>query len=67
MVKRSAPAIVVRVEQELKERIEIAVRLRGESLQCACYRLLCEYVEQTKQMQQEGKLNNCSDKTNNYK
>ena len=30
-------------------------------------RLLCEYVEQTKQMQQEGKLNNCSDKTNNYK
>ena len=56
MAKRSDPTIVVRLEQELKERIEIAVRLRGESLQDACYRLLCEYVEQTKQMQQEGKL-----------
>ena len=47
MAKRSDPAIVVRLEQELKERIEIAVRLRGDSLQGACYRLLCEYVEQT--------------------
>ena len=56
MAKRSDPAIVVRLEQELKERIEIAARLRGESLQGVCYRLLCEYVEQTKQMQQEGKL-----------
>ena len=26
MAKRSAPAIVVRLEQELKERIEIAVK-----------------------------------------
>ena len=40
MAKRSDPAIVVRLEQELKARIEIAVRLRGESLQDACYRLL---------------------------
>ena len=56
MAKRSDPAIVVRIEQELKERIGIAVRLRGESLQGACYRLLCEYVEQTEQLQQGGKL-----------
>ena len=56
MIKRSDTAIVVSLEQKLKERIEIAVRLRGDSLQGACYRLLCEYVEQIKQMQQEGKL-----------
>ena len=56
MTKCSDTAIVVRSEQELKERIEIAVRLLGERLQGACYRLLCEYVEQTKQLQQEGKL-----------
>ena len=38
MAKRSDPTIVVSSEQELKERIKIAVRLRGESLQGACYR-----------------------------
>ena len=57
MAKRSDLAIVVRCsDKSLKERIEIAARLRGESLQGVGYRLLCEYVEQTKQMQQEGKL-----------
>ena len=48
--------IFCRVDRKTKDDFELAVRLRGESTQKAVLALVCEYVEQTKQLQQEGKL-----------
>ena len=48
--------IFCRVDKKLKDGFELAVRLQGTRTQKAVYGLLCEYIEQTKQLQQQGKL-----------
>ena len=46
--------IFCRVDKKLKDEFELAVRLQGTRTQKAGYGLLCEYIEQTKQLQQQG-------------